>query len=341
MKIGIVQPLAGQVGGNEKVLDGIIDTLHDHDLTLYTFSKPLKDYSIPVKTKIPIKLPILGIYQKLLMPHHDYSQEDVVISNGIIVKTSKPLLVYDQNQMANEFTSKFPSKYNHGFWKIYIQPYKFLRRFSRLNPDTKYCSVSMYSATELGKVTESRVDILYPPVDLTGTHTKKKLRQICVVGRIAPEKNLEEAIDILNDIDCHCVIAGKVTKSHKPYFKKLKQMAKPHITFAPDIPRQNLLSLLAESKVYFSSAKETFGITTVEAIASECIPILPDNSAHPEVVPIKDLRYNSKSYAIEAILDALDGVFDGKIDELTYHIKQFDKTNFRNRLITLIKCLGI
>ncbi len=336
MNIGIVQPLAGGIGGRDKLLDEIINALKDHNLTLFTFTKPLKKYSIPVKVKVPVKIPFLGIYQRLFMPNHNYSGCDVVIS-AVPIKTDRPTIIYDHS---NEFDTVTPIKYRHGFWKLYYLPYKFFKRKEIASSNAIYKAVSIHTADLVTKGLGRHCDIIYPAVDLTGVYKKIKLNQVCVVGRISPEKNLVQVIEILNKVDCHCIIAGVVSKMDESYFKKLKEKANTNITFVDNISRVNLLDLLAESRVYFSASKETFGIATIEAIASGCIPIIPDNSANIETVFYNELRYNSNSYAIDIINQALEGDCDGYLDELQEHIKQFNQNIFKEKLITsLTECL--
>jgi glycosyltransferase involved in cell wall biosynthesis len=334
MKIGIVQPLAGKVGGNEKVLDEIINALSNHELTLYTFSKPFKNYNIPTVSTIPFKLPMMGIYQKLMLPKFDFSKEDLILTT-VPIKTEKPVIFYDQN---NEFDKSIPRKYRTGFWKLYYQPYKFLRRYSKINKNTKYFACSDYSSSLVSNTLGVKCDTLYPSISLDGVFEDKKIKQVCVMGRITAEKNLEQTIDILNQLDCNCVIAGTVDKANKPYLAKLKKLAKPHIKFTTNISRQEFLSIMAESKVYFSASKETLGITTIEAIGSGCIPVVPDHSAHPEIVTLSTFRYKDSNEALTILLKALKTDMTSIIrDDLRKSISKFNHDDFKDKLIKIVE----
>ena len=328
MKIGIVQPLVGQIGGNDTVLLQEIKALQHHDLTLFTFGKPLKDYGIPNVSVTPIKIPLFGIYQNLFMPKHDYSEMDLIIGNSVIPNTDKPLIIYDQNHMANDFTNKLSDKYSSGFWKLYSIPYRFLRRFKKTNYNARYYSCSYYSAEALQHAIGKKCDVLYPSVNLEGIQNKPKKKQICVMGRLSPEKNLINTIKILNGTKYPCVIAGNVTDTM--YLSTLKKLAKKHITFMENPSRDEFLGIMSESKIYFTSSRETFGITTIEAIASGCIPILPDNSAHPETVPFPELRYNIGHDAVRKSEKMMESEYD--IIPLQLHIRQFNHDNFARLL---------
>jgi glycosyltransferase involved in cell wall biosynthesis len=300
---------------------------------LFTFSKPDKKYSVPVKSKIPIKLPFLGIYQNMMMPQHDYSDMDVLISNGYQFKTDKPLIVYDVNQMANDTSGVLGKKYEKGFWKAYATPYKLLRKFTKYNQNAHYFSCSEYSAQALHQKLAVKTDVIYPAYD-DKCFEHEKVPQICVMGRISPEKNLETSIEIGNTLGDVTVIAGSVTKINEPYLKKLKDLSNSNIIFVPNPSRQQFLSIFAESKIYLSASKETFGITTIEAIRSGCIPIVPNNSAHPETVPFTSLRYETINEAKEKINRVMNnpGIAGTMKERLQEHANQFSMSEFTRKL---------
>jgi len=370
MIVGIVQQLVGHVGGNDKVLEALFEVFKDDEIHLFTLSAcsnitsmtkdssnitvldfpttevpiRLTDYSKPViHTKIPVHIPLLGIYQKFIMSifefisfkikHIDeYSNCDIVISTtGYSAKTNKKLIIYDQNNLGNEFNNITPLKYQKGLWKLYYLPFRIFNRPKQVK-DAKYISNSEYSSTELFNASGIKSSVIYPSVHVNEFYELPKVSQICVVGRISPEKNLENTIDILNCINHKCIIFGNVTLSNKRYFEKLKNKAKSHIVFLDNLPREKLLELMAESKVIFSSSKETFGITTVEGIASGCIPIVPNNSAHPEIVIDSTLRYDTNDEAVRTLNRVMSEDYNIDMEPLKQHIKNFSFENFVKRV---------
>lgn len=342
-KIGIVQISTGQVGGNDTVLRIIIKTLQreGHTIILYTFSKPSKEFSnVEIRSKIPVKMPFLGIYKKFMMPKFDYSECDILLSiTGYTnIKTDKPLIIYDQNNLGFELQGKEISiKYCKGFWKWYYKPYKFLSSRMQLPHNARYISNSIYSATNLAEVVKSKISVIYPPVNISKYYTEEKKKQVCMLCRISPEKNLEFAIEVLNRVQVPCVIIGAVTNMTMPYFNKLQKMCEKHVIISPNISRQNLEHILAESKVFFHTAPETFGISVVEGAASGCIPIVPDNSAHSETIPVDEMRYtpNDLDDAVNHVNNALNGNYDHRLDGLKKHIKKFDVEKFNEEIVKL------
>jgi glycosyltransferase involved in cell wall biosynthesis len=287
-------------------------------------------------------MPFLGVYKKFMMPKFDYSECDVLfsITGKADIETDKPLIVYDQNNLGLELLDRYVSpKYRKGFWKYYYKPYRFLARRQKPNPNAHYVANSIYSAKSLGEAVKKKVDVVYPPVTINKYHSSEKKNQICMLCRISPEKNLEFAVEVLNRVQYPTIIIGAVTTATMPYFNKLQEMCAEHVVISPNISRQNLEHILSESKVFFHSAVETFGISVVEGIASGCIPIAPDNSAHPETIPIPELRYKPDNIddAVNHINNAMLGNFDHRIDALLKHIVKFDTSTFKDEVVKLVE----
>lgn len=338
-KVGIVQPIVGSIGGNDAVLKKLISVLKEdgHHIILYTFSGGIDIPYVTVHSKIPKRMPFLGLYQKWFMPKFDGTECDVYFSlTGTDIKTDKLLFIYDQNNLSFEFDRIVPVKYKSGFWKVYYYPYKMFNK-PKVNKNAQYISNSNYCSNMLQKVISKNVDVIYPGIELSSFHTAQKKSQICMVGRISPEKNLEFAVEVLNRTPYPSFIFGNVTKSNKQYFNKLQSIAEPHVRFMRG-DRNQLRQLLSISKVYFSTSEETFGISTVESMASGCIPIVPNNTAHSETVPIDELRYtpNDMDSATTKLRNALNGNFDCRLDGLYKHIQNFDVEKFNEKVRGLL-----
>lgn len=95
----------------------------------------------------------------------------------------------------------------------------------------------------------------------------------------------------------------------------LKNIATPNVEFAGWVSDENLLDYMQKAKVYVQvSAHEGFGLSLAEAMLCECVPVVTDRGAIPEVVgeagyyvPSDDPTATS-----EAIKKALDGPDLGK-----------------------------
>ena len=352
MNIGIIHGFVGGGGGTEKTLLTIIDFLKEkkHNVTLYSFSKPsLPLNGVKLKYILPFHLPFFGLYQRYSETKliNKTKRDDLIINaSGGLVSSDDPLkqiVVYCHSDFQDELGKKI-SKYK-GLWSIYYKPYSnFIKDLDKLihNKNIHLITNSKFTHDSIKSRYSKSSTVIYPPVNLSEftKNTLSKENRIVTVSRFSQEKNLEFILNVIKDFDGSFTIIGNTkTKSNKPYFDKLlakinKYEIHQKVDLLKNISRQRLVKNLKTSKVYFHSSPETFGISVVEAIASNCIPIVPNNSAHMETVPFKQLRYrpNDINDASTKLQDALDGKFDYLLDSLNKSIQQFDKENFKSNL---------
>ena len=357
LNVGIVQGFVGGGGGMEKTLSATIEFFkdRDHNVTLYTFSKPLIPIDgVKIKSILPFHLPFFGLYQR-------YSEKNLVRQaekNDIIINTSgglatppdpsKQIVVYCHSDFQDEL-EKNTTKYK-GLWSVYYRPYsEFSKNIHKLiqNKNIHLVTNSEFTSHSIQSKYGKNSTVIHPPVDIAefSNNTPIKKRQVATVSRFSQEKNLEFALDAMKNIDARYYLIGNTkTKSNKLYLDSLaskidKQKTGTKINLLENIPRNKVIENLQNSKVYLHSSPETFGISVIEAIAADCIPIVPDNSAHRETVPFEQLRYvpDDTADAARKITEALLGKFDGLLDSLKESVMQFDKENFKKRLGIYLK----
>lgn len=342
MKVGIVQSLIGAGGGNDVVFFSLLKALKGHDVTVYTSSRPLVEVPAKIRTIIPFKLPLGGLYQNFMntrLPDEVKDLDFVYVLTGhrVINNTRTKMIYYNQNNFAMVEGS---AKYGSGFWKIYHMPYKkmmphFLKRIQ--NSNIVFVGNSRYANEQLKKDTGIDTDlVIYPGVDTSRCFEMEKEPKVVSIARISPEKNLTQTVQIANLTGLECNICGSVSRIMSGYKHQLEGMARKNVTVHPNISRGEILEYLAQSKVYLASSKETFGIATVEAIASGCIPIVPDNTANRETVPYQDLRYDTIQQAVEKVRTASSGGYDHYIPLLQKHIKLFGIRHFQHKMTQLL-----
>jgi glycosyltransferase involved in cell wall biosynthesis len=356
LKIGIIHGFVGGGGGTETTLLTLIEALmeHKHIITLYTVSKPtIQLPKIKVQSVLPFPLPYFGLYQRYLESKlTEKAQDDdliVQVSGGLAIPNRKgqKIIIYCHHDFRNE-TEKDVTKYK-GIWSAYYKPYyilsqKFVSQIGDENivlvANSKFIRDSLKSRFGKDSV------VIYPPVDVDiFRNDMNKEQRVLTISRYSQEKNLEFAIDALNEIDTPYTIIGNTkTRVNELYYENLVTKIKNgkstgKILLMKNIERNKVIESLKRSKVYFHASPETFGISVVESIAAGCIPIVPNNSAHKETVPFDDLRYepDNKREAQEKIKKAISGGYDGLLSQLRNSIGIYSKQSFKKSITSFIE----
>jgi glycosyltransferase involved in cell wall biosynthesis len=359
LKIGIIHGFVGGGGGTETTLLALIEALmeHKHIITLYTVSKPtIQLPKIKIQSVFPFRLPAFGLYQRYLESKlTEKAQDDdliVQVSGGLAVPCGKDqkIIIYCHHDFRNE-TEKDVTKYK-GIWSTYYKPYyvlsqKFVSQIGDENivlvANSKFIQDSLKSRFGKDSI------VIYPPVDVDiFQNNMNKEQRVLTISRYSQEKNLEFAIDALNEIDIPYTIIGNTkTRVNELYYESLAAKIKNgkstgKILLMKNIERNKVIENLKRSKVYFHASPETFGISVVESIAAGCIPIVPNNSAHKETVPFDVLRYepNDKRDAQEKIKKALSGEYDDLLNQLRNYVGVYGKNAFKKSMTSFIENIG-
>ncbi len=152
--------------------------------------------------------------------------------------------------------------------------------------------------------------ILYPPVDVTSsTHEHQKEKIILSVGRfMAPGtghcKHQLEMVKTFAQMHQRglvqgwkLVIIGGLEPSHQDYFDDVLSASYRYpIEVIPNAPRSVVDDHLSKASIFWSATgfgdsehtepwnQEHFGITTVEAMATGCVPVVIDKAGQKEII---------------------------------------------------------
>ena len=355
MKIGIIHGFVGGGGGTEKTLLALIEALveKNHIVNLYTISKPsITIANAKVHSILPFRFPIFGLYQRYMeskLIKKTKSDDIVFQASGGLVLPSRPnqqIIIYCHHDFQNE-TRKTITKYK-GIWSWYYQPYYLLsQRFVNQikNKNIHLISNSKHIHDSLEKRFGKESTIIHPPVELDEfAQSRSKENKVITISRYSQEKNLEFAIDVMRDIDINYTLIGNTkTRSNEIYYealtKRISGQQNKSITLLKNICRRKIVTEFLESTVYFHASPETFGISIIESMASGCIPIVPNNSAHMETVPIDELRFEPSNVkdAQDKIKKALSGDYDKYVELLKDSAKKYDKEFFKKKIIDYIE----
>jgi len=140
-------------------------------------------------------------------------------------------------------------------------------------------------------------DVIYPPVDLDKFKSGTKKNIILSVGRFHNLKKQDVLISVFNKLklnDWKLVLAGGLLDQDQKYFDELnKSVIDQSVIFKPNILFSQLQKLYSEAKIYWHGAgygekspenMEHFGITTVEAMAADCVPVAYRGGGQKEII---------------------------------------------------------
>lgn len=167
---------------------------------------------------------------------------------------------------------------------------------------------SEYSRKWIRKYWHCDSHVLYPLVDVDLLAPATKRQQIINVGRFFSGNHNKKHIEMIQTFremvddglkgwELHLVGGTMADEIHQKYYEQVCQAAKGYPIFIhPNAPRAELVRLYAESAIYWHASGygenesrdpdrfEHFGITTVEAMASGCCPVVIDKGGQPEIV---------------------------------------------------------
>ncbi|OGE30477.1 hypothetical protein A3C59_00650 [Candidatus Daviesbacteria bacterium RIFCSPHIGHO2_02_FULL_36_13] len=199
--------------------------------------------------------------------------------------------------------------------------------------------------------------VIYPPVDTKKITSMKKNKQILSVGRFASIKKQDVLINTFKELindgkikEWNFNLVGSAGEGDKAYLEGLKNLAKGSpINFYPNLSYEELLKLYGESSIYWHAAgfgeddptkMEHFGISTVEAMAGGCVPVVIKKGGQIEIVEegksgfLWDSLDELKDLTIKLIQDKT--IWQALSKEAMIRAEQFSKEKFRQKILNLL-----
>jgi len=166
-----------------------------------------------------------------------------------------------------------------------------------LSRATKVISVSHSNYREIEKNTnieKNKIILIYNAIpNLKGSNVKKK-KQVLTVGEINKETYLRKGLDRFiglakSMLDINFYHIGKWTDNKgnfdDTFFNYVKSISPKNIEYLGYLNDNELYNFFKESKVYVQlSRHEAFGVSVVEAMSYDCIPVVWNSFSLPEVV---------------------------------------------------------
>lgn len=356
MKIAVYSPYLDTYGGGERYILTIAEILSaqnqvqiliDTNLRknhLYTLKQNLSDRLNINLDKVEFTEAPLGQGTDFISRARFLHQFDVlfaVTDGSLFYSTAKKNILHIQSPLNVRPAASIPGKIKLKSWNKIIYNSEFTKQNSSKNWPVKS-------------------SVIYPPVDVEYFSSLSKRNLILSVGRFfgyLKEKKHRVMIETFADLsrngklkgwELH--LAGSASEGDKPYLEELKSASEnAPVFFHPNIKFPDLIKLYGESKIYWHAMgfkeddptkQEHFGITTVEAMASGCVPVVIKKGGQPEIVQegVSGLFWES----IEELREQTTGLAgdNTRMEKMAFEAvkrsKMFSKQEFRDKILKII-----
>jgi glycosyltransferase involved in cell wall biosynthesis len=220
---------------------------------------------------------------------------------------------------------------------------RLLQSTGKVSSDFPIYAISQFTSDAILQVYpeyQGKVVIIYPP-SFDGTiNTETNRTTRCVtVGSISPDKNQLQQASIASQLpELEFWIIGSVKS--KSYYRKCQKYISSqglnHVQMMTNLPYAELQKALSQASfVLHTKPDEHFGISTVEAIAAGCIPIIHNSGGQREVVNLDHLRFDTVEKAPCIFRNLLAATPDELAEirqTLQCHIQKFSREAFRQAM---------
>ncbi|MDZ7836809.1 MAG: glycosyltransferase [Actinomycetota bacterium] len=228
-------------------------------------------------------------------------------------------------------------------------------------------AISRYSQKWISRLWKRKSLLLFPPVEVEQFKPGPKQDLILSVGRFFPEHHNKKQLEMVQAFRQLCdeypqqmegyrlYLAGGLSekKEHQDYVRRIEQEAEGYpVTVMANAEYGRLVELFSTARFFWHAAGmgesearhpekfEHFGITTVEAMAAGCIPIVINRGGQKEIIRdgIDGYLFDSISQLKSITIKAVTGQFDLESMALKARerARMFSSENFGNQLLSLV-----
>jgi glycosyltransferase involved in cell wall biosynthesis len=358
MKIGFFSPTINRIGGSEWVTLNMVNAVKSKKHQAIVCSAEKID-SLHIQRFFGRNLSFnVNQWPSLFDP---FSLENLYPSllGSFLLSLKCDLLI---DTFSNALTPWADAVYFNGFPKILklpkgkkgllFFPYKALLVYSHKRAKTRekiLMACSKWAARMTEETTGLNTIVLHPPVSdffkTDNPENQAKNNLVTTVTRISKDKN-PEIIPLIarlvsNDFSFTIIGACKhpeelrILNSIRESVRKLGLQKR--VRFELNVPRERQREILRRSKVYLHSTFfEAFGTSIIEAMASGCIPIVPNHGGQREIVP-KQQRYNSVDEAASLINSAIANWSPKKAKESAQIADSFSQSRFNKEFLNILQ----
>lgn len=192
--------------------------------------------------------------------------------------------------------------------------------------------------------------VIYPAVaaNFRDVLWSTRKNEFVLMGRISPEKKIEDAITIIEKVrkqgyNIGLTIFGQFDRSE--YSNTIKELIKDKIWInAPGPIYGNEKSTILPTFKYGINTcqREAFGISTAEMMKAGIIPFVPVIGAQFEIINHDDLVFENLQDAVIKIVNVLNSEIQQQnlIDHLNKQMLKFSAEEFKCRILGLLSNIG-
>ncbi|HAV15460.1 MAG TPA: hypothetical protein DCX25_03955 [Candidatus Pacebacteria bacterium] len=303
-----------------------------------------------IKYIFQFKRPIKDIGLTIILPDSAYAK--------YIALTSMRIVDF-RYVLYNMFKVLFP------VWEMRLHGGPSATKFSDIDSYDRVVAISKFSQDWIRRYWGVNSDLLYPPVDVkTFVPAKKKKNIIVHVGRFFVGGHSKKQLDMtrvfkrlidqgLKGWELHFVGGIAEGGIHRKYVETIYEETQEYPIFLhTNAPFDEVRMLLSEAKIYWHATGldedntrypvrlEHFGITTVEAMASGCVPVVIHAGGQPEIItPACGYTWKTREELMKRTLELIRNskLLKEKSFAAVERSKDFSRERFKRELIELLK----
>jgi len=243
-----------------------------------------------------------------------------------------------------------PLHQTNAVYRVYRAFLDSLRRRTVVGANTQIVANSHFTKDHLlevyPQVGPKSIRVIYPPVTVTTTAPSNSERRhvVCTLGRFSPDKRQLEQIEIARELpELPFEILGYVGDGgSRRYYARCQKLISnqgiKNVTLLPNLTSQQVGEKLRSARLCMHNLRnEPFGISTVEAIAAGCLPLVHDSGGQREIVDLDALRFTDRTDAVNKIKFLLSESPTNYQARLLTSLSRFSTSTFKRRFRTLLE----
>lgn len=206
----------------------------------------------------------------------DLSDYELVISSsssvakGVLTRPNQLHIsyVYSPVRYAWDLYSQYikEAKLDRGIKGFFARYFLFKLRlwdYSTANRPNHYIAISNYVAKRIKKIYNKESIVIYPPVDTNSFTLSLETKDYFITcSRMVPYKKIDLIVEAFSKSGKKLIVVGD-----GPDFKKIKKLAKPNVELRGFVEKEEMQTLIKQSRAFIFAAEEDFGIAPIEAQA--------------------------------------------------------------------------